>query len=366
MKSMKLNTCNVLFLLLIFTGAPLWGQIKETKVDQTFNVNSNTTLFIDSKFGKVHIETWNQSKIQAKVVVEVDGNENTARDILDRISIDVNESSSQVKLETEIAEARNSRNHRFKINYTVTMPEGNPLRIDHRHGDIYLGDHSGSLDLDLAHGQIVAEALTGDSRVSLQHGSGGRISSLGSGNLEVQHYQRLRLGKLGDMDMELAHSSADVENGGDIDLEIRHSNLEFETVGELTVDMQHSKLRAESAKSVETDMQHSTVDIERVATAVSADGNHSHVKVGRLSKNFSRVEFDGNHSYLGLGLESGAKGKLDVSLHHGKMDYPESAVNMSLVNIENNSRSYRGNIGNGTGGTIQVEGNFTDFDLDID
>ena len=367
MKNMKLNTYSLLFLLLISSGAgSLWGQVKETKVDQTFNVNSNTTLSIDSKFGKVHIETWDQNKIQAKVVVEVDGNENSARAILDRISIDVNESSSQVKLETEIAESRNSRNHRFKINYTVTMPKGNPLHIDHRHGDIYLDNHSGSVQLDLAHGQIVAEELTGDSRVSLQHGSGGRISSLGSGTLDIQHYQRLRLGKLGDMKMELAHSGADVEYGGDIELEIRHSNLEFDKVGAVNVDMQHSKLRAGSAKSINTDMQHSTVDIERVSGSLLADGNHSHVKIGRLSKNFSQVIFDGNHSYLGLGLERGASGKLEVELNHGKMDYPESAINMSHVNIENNSRKYKGNLGSGSGGTIQVDGNFTDVDLDID
>jgi hypothetical protein len=366
MKQMKLNTYRFLFLLLFLSGAgSVWGQVKETKVDQTFNVSSNTELRIDNKFGKVHINTWDQNRIQAKVEVEVDGSESGAREILSRINIDVHESSSQVKLETDISESKNSRNRRFRINYTVTMPKGNPLNVNHRHGDIYLDNHSGALVLELAHGQIVAEELTGETRVSLQHGSGGRIASLGSGTLEIQHYQRLRLGKLGDMRVDIAHASAEVEEAGDLDLEIRHSTLEFEVTGALNLELQHSKLRAESIKSIDVDMQHSTIDIEKVASAIIADGNHSHVKVDRLSKNFSKVSFDGNHSYLGVGLESGVRGTLEIELNHGKLDYPESLINMSHVNIENNSRKYKGKIGNGSGGEIMVDGNFTDVDLEI-
>ena len=366
MKRMKLNTYSCLILLLILSGAEsVCGQVKETKVDQTFNVNSNTRINIDNKFGKVHINTWDQNRVQAKVEVEVEGNESAARDMLSRINIDVSESANEIKLETEISESRDHKNQRFQINYTLSMPKGNPLKIEHRHGDIYLDHHSGSLDLDLAHGQLVAEELTGQTRVSLQHGSGGRIAALGSGTLAIQHYQRIRLGRLGDMRMEIAHSTAEVETAGDLDLEIRHSNMEFESIGVLQVDMQHSKMSAESAESIDSDMQHSDLDVESVSRSISADGNHSQVRVDRLSKNFTEVVFDGSHSYLGLGLERGANGTLDIELNHGKLDYPEASVNMSHVNIENNSRKYKGKLGNGTGGEIRVDANFTDVDLDI-
>lgn len=362
-----MNTCSFILLLLLSGADLLWGQVKETRVDQTFNVSNNTKLSIENRFGKVHINTWEQSRIQAEVVVEVEGSEASARDILDRINIEVSESSGEIRIETDIAESNHrGRNERFGINYTISMPRSNPLDVEHRHGDLYIDNINGDVAVDLAHGQIVAEELNGNSQISLQHGNGGRIAAIGSGSLEIQHYQRIRLGRLGNMDVEIAHASADIEEAGDLDLELRHSNLGFGSIGELNLDMQHSKLEAESITSLHADMQHSSVQTERLGRSLYADCNHSQVEIDRMSANFTEVIFDGNHSYLGVELESGANGTIEIDLNHGRLNYPESRVSMTHVNVENNSREYKGKIGNGNGGEIRVDGNFTDVSIGID
>jgi hypothetical protein len=368
MKHIKSNTCSFLILLLLLIGVEsLWAQVKEKRVDKTFNVNGNTRLSIYNKFGKVHINTWDQKNIKAEVVVEADGSESAAREILERINIDVSESSSDIRIETEISESNNQwKNQRFSIDYTISMPRTNPLNIEHRHGDLYIDNFNGVLKVDLAHGQIVAEELNGKSEINLQHGNGGRIAAIGSGSLEIQHYQSLRLGKIGNVEVEIAHASADIEQAGNLNMELRHSNLEFENVGDLSLDMQHSKLEAESIKSLRVEMQHSSIDSEKLGGPLYADCNHSQLKVGRLSPNFSEVEFDGNHSYLGFDLSAGTSASLEVELNHGRLQYPESKVNMSHINIENNSREYQGRIGNGSGGRIEVDGNFTDVSIGID
>jgi len=367
MKRMKLSTCSYLILLLLFTGAEtLWGQVKDKRVDQTFTVNSSTRLRIDNKFGKVHINTWDQNKIEVQVMIEVDGSDQAARDILERIEIDISESSGEIKIETDIAEPRNkNRNQRFKINYTVKMPKNNPLSVDHRHGDVYIDNLDGPLELELAHGQIVAEELNGKSHISLQHGNGGRIAAIGSGSLEIQHYQRLRIGRMGSIDMEIAHASIEVKEAGDLDIEVRHSNVELGNAGTLNMDMQHSNLEAESLRSVSSDMQHSTLEVEKLARLLEVDCNHSQVEVEQLSNNFTRVNFEGNHSYLGLGVQPGASATLEIELQHGRLHYSESDINMHYQNIENQNREYKGKIGNGSGGQIEVEGNFTDVSIEL-
>jgi len=364
---MKLSIYSFLIAIFVFTGTEtLWGQVKDKRVDQTFTVNSSTRLVIDNKFGKVHINTWDQNKIEVQVMIEVDGSDQTARDILDRIEIDISESSSEIRIETDIADSRNkNRNQRFEINYTVKMPKNNPLSVDHRHGDVYLDNLGGSLDLDLAHGQIVAEELNGKSRISLQHGNGGRIAAIGSGSLEIQHYQRLRIGRMGSMDVKIAHASIEVEEAGDLDIEVRHSNVEIGHAGTLNLDMQHSKFEAESVKSISTDMEHSSLDVEKLERLLEVDGNHSQVDIDRLSKGFSKVDFDGDHSYLGLGMESGVSATFEVELQHGRLQYPESQTNMSYSNEENQKREYKGKIGNNPSGQISVDANFTDVRLEI-
>ncbi len=367
MNHITLRTCKLLVFLLFFSGAEvLWGQARETRLDRTFDTNNNTRLSIENRFGKVHIDTWTQNKIKALVVVEVEGNSSDARDVFDRINIDVSASSGEVRIETDITESNKWRNQRFKINYNITMPKSNPLIVEHRHGDLFINNFDGPLEVDMAHGQMVAEELNGACKISLQHGNGGRIAAVGSGSLEIQHYQHLRLGRIGDVDLEIAHASVDIDETGDMDLEVRHSSLELGTTGELELDMQHSKLEAENVESFRSDMQHSTVQIERLGRVLNADCNHSNVEVDRMSANFQEIIFDGNHSYLEVELESGASSTIDISLNHGKFHYPESAFSMSHVNIENNSREYRGKLGNGSGGVIEVDGNFTDFSLGID
>lgn len=365
MKRMKSNTCSFLILLFLLTSVgTVWSQVKEKRVDKTFNVNSNTRLSIDNRFGKVHINTWDQKSIKAEVVVEVEGSESSAREVLDRINIDVAESSSEVRLETEISDSnRKWKNQRFRIDYTISMPRNNPLDIEHRHGDVYIDNFNGPLELELAHGQVIAEELNGECEISLQHGNGGRIAAIGSGSLVVQHYNRLRLGKLGDLNMKIAHSTIDMEHTGDLSMELQHSTLESETIGDLNIDMQHSKIEAELIKSLRVDMQHSNIDSERLGGSLVVDANHSQVEVGEVAAGFKEIEFDGNHSYLGFELTSGTNATLEIDLNHGRLNYPESKVSMSHVNIENNSREYKGKIGNGNGGKIVVDGNFTDINI---
>ena len=365
MKRIKSSTCSILILLLLFAGVEtLWAQVKEKRVDKTFNVNSSTRLNIDNRFGKVHINTWDQKSIKVEIVVEVEGNQSSAREVLDRINIDVAESSSEIRLETEISDSNNkSKNQRFRIDYTISMPRTNPLDIEHRHGDVYIDNFNGQLELELAHGQIVAEELNGNSEISLQHGNGGRIAAIKSGSFEIQHYQRLRIGKLGDVNVEIAHASLDIEQAGNLSMELRHSTLEFETVGDLNLDMQHSKLQAESIKSLMVNMQHSSIDSESLGGSLVADANHSQLEIGRMAANFKEIQFDGNHSYLGFELSSGTNATLEIDLDHGRLQYPESVISMSHVNIENNSREYKGRIGNGSGGKIEIDGNFTDINI---
>lgn len=348
-------------LLAVFSLSGALAQTQEKRVDKTFNVNSSTRLSIDNRFGKVHINTWDQNKIEVKVLVQAEGSTAQAQNILDRITIDIDESPSEISLETEIENSRKKwNNDRFKIDYTIKMPKSNPLHINHRHGDIYLDNYSGPLDLDLAHGQIVAEELTGKGRISLRHGSGGRISAIGSGSLEIQHYQRLRVGSLGSMDVEIAHATMEVERAGDLDLEVRHSTLEMGSAGALDLSLQHGKLEAGSIRSLRTEMQHSSISLEKVQQLLDVDANHSEVDVDRMLKGFSAVTFEGNHSYLGLELETGSSANFRADLTHGKLHYTKSDIDMNFINTEDNRAEYRGKIGSNPTGEIRIEGNFTD------
>ena len=361
MKNFQLSTANLILALLFIGASSSFAQTEEKRVDRTFNVNSDTRLHIDNRFGKVHINTWDQSKIEVEVVIKAEGSESAVREILDRINIDIDESSSVISVETEIQNSRRGwRNEKFQIDYAIKMPKSNPLNLDHRHGDIYLDHFSGPLDLELAHGQIVAEELSGKSSIVLRHGNGGRIAGIGSGALDIQHYNRLRVGKIGDVDLELAHANLEIAEAGDLEAEIRHTVLQMDDAGALDLDLQHSKLEGGTIRSLRAELQHSSVEMERLQQFLDASSNHGEVKVDKLAKGFSSVEFEGNHSFIGLDLEPGASARLKANLHYGKLHYSKSDIDMSYVNIEDQRAEYKGTIGSNPQGEIVIDGNYTD------
>jgi hypothetical protein len=342
------------------------AQSKEKRVEKSFNVNSSTAVHIDNKFGKVHVNTWSQNKVELKVLITAESGSNS-QEILDRIDIDINESSSALRFETEIENTRQKwRNQRFKIDYTVSMPASNSLEINHRHGDVFVDKRSGSVNIDLAHGQIVTEELTGRCDITIRHGSGGRIASIGSGSLDMQHYQRLRIGNMGNIELEVAHAQLDVEKAGDLDFDLRHASFEVESAGNVEVNLQHSKFDGGDVRSFSSDMQHSNVSIDRLQSRLSIDSNHGNVEVDRISKGFQSVNFDGNHSYLGISLEPGASASIDAEMSFGKMNYLESEVKMSYVNKEDHRSEYKGTTGSNPTAQIRFKGNFSDFTLDFD
>ena len=360
MKNFQLSTVN-LILAFLFVSATLAAQTQDKRVDKTFNVNSDTRLSIDNRFGKVHINTWDQNQVEVKVVIEAEGSESKAREILDRISIDIDESPSSISFETEIQNSRrNWGNESFKIDYTVKMPKSNPLDLEHRHGDIYLDNFNGPLNLELAHGQIVAEELSGKSTIVLRHGNGGRIAGIGGGSLDVQHYHRLRVGKIGNVDLELAHANLEIAEAGDLEAEIRHTSLQLDAAGALDLDLQHSKIEGGDFRSLRAELQHSNVQMERLLQFLDASSNHGEIKIDKVAKGFSSVEFDGNHSFIGLDLEPGTSARVKANLHYGKLHYSKSDINMNYVNIEDQRAEYKGTIGSNPQGEIVIEGNYTD------
>ena len=346
------------------------AQPVEKKINKTFNVSSDTELHIDNSFGKVHIDTWDKNQIQAQITIKAEAKGGNSQELLDRITIDIDESSSEVSLRTEIENKRNwGRNsQKFEINYLVKMPKGNPLDLENRHGDIFLDNFDGRLDLDLAHGQLVTEKLTGEVDINVAHGNGGRILSASNGDLQLRHYQRMRIGYLGNMEVDVAHAGFELEKAGTLDLESQHTNFEIGEIKDLKLYLQHGNADLGNVGSLSTEMQHGDIDIDQLSQSIEVDGSHSDVRVDKLSSGFKLVDFTGNHSYFGVGLSGNVNCSIEAKLDHGKMKYEKERVNMSFVSIKDQRAEYKGVMGSSKtpAAKIRVSGSFTDFHLDTE
>ncbi len=336
-------------------------------ITKSYQVDKDANLSIDSRFGKVHIDTWEKNQIEVEITIQAEArSRERAREVIDRIKIDIFDNSpTDIQFVTRIRDNlnRDGRN-RFEINYQVSMPQTNSLEISHSHGDVFVDDVKGDVDIDLSHGQLLTEKLTGRSKIDISHGNGGRILEMTKGRLEIHHYRRLRAGTLGNVNLTLEHSDLAIENSTELDAEIRHSQFEIENSGNLVLDCAHSNLGVGQSNNILVDLQHSEIEINNLSKVIEADVNHSEVRLRKVAKDFELIDLNGNHSYFNINVENNADYSVDVRLNHGRMRYNSDEIPLNYVDIRDNTERYKGKIGTGEG-TIRVVGNHGDLRLNL-
>ena len=66
------------------------------KVEKTYAVTGNGSLGISGKYGDIHIDTWDESKVEVKVFIEVTKRtEKLAQEMLDNISIGIEDNTKK-------------------------------------------------------------------------------------------------------------------------------------------------------------------------------------------------------------------------------------------------------------------------------
>ena len=103
---MKLNQMlKYSFILILFLSVNTgWSKDQDEKrrvVEKSYSVNTSTLLSIKNKFGKIEINSWDKNEFSIKIEIISRGrSEERAQRILDEIEIEIDESSTEISLET--------------------------------------------------------------------------------------------------------------------------------------------------------------------------------------------------------------------------------------------------------------------------
>ncbi|WOK07505.1 hypothetical protein RT717_02570 [Imperialibacter roseus] len=336
----------LVFCLLFVAGlASAQGSEKEKRVSKSYKVNDNRLEFsVRNKFGKVEISTWDKPQIDVEVVIKVDNrNESRAMKMLDQINVTIMESSQAIAFETRIDGSLNNRNNEeFEINYTIKMPSNLPLTVKNSFGDTYIGSYDGPATLDIAYGNIKAETFSNDLRLELSFGSGD-ITSTKKTDMTVK-YSKLDIGKVGNATINSQFSDLDIEELLDVNLDAKYGSVEFGSLNNITGRVSFS--------GFELDLLRKSMDL---TTSYSGD-----FTVRKVTKGFQRISLDGKFGSFDIGLESGANASVEANLKYCDMSYSGVPFEFNYVVKDHNSKEYRGKLGTGQGGTINVSSDYGD------
>lgn len=334
-------------LMVILLPLALQAQEREKQINRSFEVGSNTELKVENKFGRIHINTWEQNKIEVEVVVKADMRSiSKAQEFIDRVEIEISESPSLISLETDYGSKMSSqKGESFSVDYTINMPSSNPLRVSNKFGDIYVGDLSGDVDIDLKHGNLKGDRLTGEYYIEMGFSSGS-VLELGNGEVNSK-YSKLSIEKTQDMDLDQQFSEIEVDELQDLDLRSKYGEVELGTV-----------------KSVKGDVAFTDFEIEELTESADLDMEYvGGFRISRVHQGFKEIRLDAKFTSMDLRLVEGVNGKFEGVFRFSDLDARTDALDLNYVVKDMNRNEYKGKIGSGGSALIWVNTSYGDLGI---
>ena len=343
---------------LIFLAAIAWTSLfakdqdeKKKYIEKSYQVSSAIELRIENKFGKVEINSWDKDEFSIKIEIIGKGrNEERAQRILDAIEIDIDQSSSEIRFETEIESRKNKNEEGFEINYTVYMPEANPLYVKNSFGDVTMADREGDLELNVSYGSMKVGDVSGDAQLKLSFGSGS-------------------VGSISDGDVTVKYSSLELESGKTVEFEQGFSDIEIGDVEDLELESKYGKVEVDKAHKIEADIHFSGFEIEELTGSLEMDCSYlGDFKIERLAKSFTLVDIDGKFGSYDIGLEPGLNANIEAEFSFADLKYSsEVNADFNYRVKESNKSYYRGKIGDGDPNKmIKVDSGYGNLRLKVD
>jgi hypothetical protein len=171
--------------------------VKNKAVNKTYTVSGTDKLNIANSFGTVEVHTWNKNEIKVDVSIEVSSNKEAhAQKIIDGITVSDNQSGNEISFKTKMEGNSNSKNQKssMSVDYSIYMPESNPLKLSNEFGTTTVPDMKGSVELTSKFGSLNAGTLADVKRINVEFGST-EIESINGGEVHVS-YSKATLNKV--------------------------------------------------------------------------------------------------------------------------------------------------------------------------
>lgn len=320
---------------------------KRKTIEKGYIVKKEVLLNISNSFGKVHINTTDGNEISVKIdIIARNRNAERALDVLSKINVDIDETGNEIKFITRISGLNNRGSEHFEVNYNISMPTTNPLKLENSYGDAYVGNLSSVVDVKIAYGDVRVKELTGDNtRLKVSFGDAD-IEYVKSGHIEIK-YSDVNFEKLGDIKLVQSFSDLDIDEVNTLNLTSKYGDIDIGSVQGIKGYIGFTE--------VSLDYLGKEIDIE-----TSYLGDFS---VDRVSKNFDMINITGKFGGYELDFEEGTNASFEVEVKFSDFDLDYSDASIHYTNKSDFRGEYRGKMGNGTGGKINIISNYGDVEF---
>lgn len=292
------------------------GKYTRTKdLSNSYKTNSNFNLYVDNTFGEVKVETWDKDEVSYQINIISNGdNLEAVQERIDQISIELLESKSKLRLETNLGDQSNQNrtftrfvkdlinwnitkvNNHIEINYIIHVPKYTNLEINNDYGFIYLGEIKGQTKLISTYGGIVADALLNESNsIDIDYASKSDITHLRKGSINM-NYSSLYLHHVGEIDLVADYCTTKIDSAKTIDFNIDYGSLNLEKV-----------------QSIHGNCDYVQLKIGEVSNNLDLNISYGGLRLNRLSGSFTSADIQSDYAIVKIGVDTNNPFKIDIN-----------------------------------------------------
>jgi hypothetical protein len=172
------------FLLLALALSPLLSLArtgddveKKRTISKTYSVSPDDRLSVENSFGNVTIQTWDKNTIQVDIEIGVRASsDEKAQQMMDQINVSDHQGTHEIEFKTDIGHMggkgnnRSEDSRRFYVDYKISMPSRNPLRIENSFGKTNVPDFAGAATLTSKFGELTTGKISNAKLIQVEFG----------------------------------------------------------------------------------------------------------------------------------------------------------------------------------------------------
>lgn len=327
---MKTSTRLVFSVIMMILLVPqVWAHEEYTKIiNKEYPVNPDAQLVLDNRFGTIHCNNWDKNIISVEVRITVTASsEESAKKLLDMVTISSSGSATLVEVKTTIAEGGFKGRTKVSIDYNVNMPATISLDLTNKFGDVFINEVGGKGKLNLAYGSMEVNKLSN------------------SDNLLDLKFSKVNIKFIKGAVVLLKYSDLELDYAGSLRLDSKYSNLSANKIIAFNVNFEGGKLDMENSSTVDSKSKFSDIGISRIEKSLNLDIQYGSCNIKEIAEDFSSIIIENKYGDVTVGIPEKASYSLNAELRYCDLDFPENNVNYTEKIITNSSKSYKATIG---------------------
>ena len=349
-----------IIVLLMASWAVAASAAERTKVyQQHFETNPQTSLKLTTEFGRIDIQTWDSAAVDIKVELCVSTrSERRAEDWINSVMVNLHMDGNVVKATVDkVSKERfvvtSFRGDDVKINnvFTVRMPKGMDIEIDHRHGNINFDELTGLVGIRLKYGNLKANRLTR-----------GRTQQL---NTLVLAYGRADIGEVGWLSAEVAYSKIGIESAQALALESKYSTVRVGTLGSLACESRYDTYKLGHLDKLTGQSSYTHMALGSLAQHMSMEMRYGELTVNRVMQGFGQLQCEGHYTGIDINFDPQSDFAYELRTRYGAIDTRRLELRSSQHHSSSSSTYMNGRVGHAKAkGAVKLSTEYAHIYLD--